>query len=279
MLASTRRFRPARAARRVGRGRATVATLAALTLGVAACSTTDDDPAETDEEEVEAPAEDPAVDDEGEATPPAEEDLAEEEEQAAPSFETLEGDEVVPGVSLQAPVDDDTFEAQPTPTGSAYVASLEGQTGAVTVNVEFEGQSIDELLSGIDVLVESGQAEVTSDPEDVEVEGADEAQRVELAAPGGQATATGIFAIADGNAISIAVEVLEDADIDVEAIIDSIVIDAERLQAEGTLELDEAPADDAGAGTEDAGADDAGEGTDDDADAADDAATDPEDDA
>ncbi len=243
MIASLRRTRTTRSQPTGRRARRGVAVAAALSLGLAACAP--DDGADG-EDEIEAPADDGAADDgaidDGAA---AEDEVTEGEELEQPEaagFDTLTADEVVPGVSLDAPVDEGASQAQPTPTGSAFVGSLADQNGAVTVNVEFEGQSLDELLAGIDDLVEAGQAEVTSGPEPIEIEGADEASRVELAAPGGQAMATGIFATVDGNAISIAVEVLEGSDIDVEAIIDSIVIDADRLQVEGTLELEDAPA-------------------------------------
>jgi hypothetical protein len=114
----------------------------------------------------------------------------------------------------------------------------------VSLNVEFDGQSIDELLSGIDDLVEAGQAEISEGPDDIEVEGADEAVRVELASPEGGATATGIFATADGHAISLAIEVTDDSAIDVEAMIDSLRIDADRLEMAGTMELPDGPAPD-----------------------------------
>ncbi|MEX1178411.1 MAG: hypothetical protein WEB09_08105 [Nitriliruptor sp.] len=254
MFASTRRFRGSDRSPITRSARTGVAAFAALSLGLAACGDGGDDAAD-EEAEIEAPADDGAED--GEAAP--EDGTDGELEQPEPvGFEDLEDGEVVPGVTLDAPVDDGQSQAQPTPVGSAYVGSLGEQSGAVTVNVEFDGQSLDELLAGIDTLVESGQAEVTSEPEDVEVEGADEASRIELAAPGGEATATGIFATADGNAISIAIEVLEGSDIDIDSIIDSIVIDPARLQAEGVLELDEAPAPETDGGDPAADGSDAG---------------------
>jgi hypothetical protein len=241
MTASTRRFRPSLLRRANGRPNAGVAAVAALALGLAACG--DDATEDDDTPELEEPADDVEADDG--ADPDADPEATEPEGEAAPpeddpaAFEDLEDGEVVPGVRLDAPIDEEASQAQRTPTGSAFIASLEGETGALTVNVEFEGQELDEMLAGIEALVEAGQAEVTEEAEDVEVEGADEAQRVELSAPEGGATAIGIFARADGNSISLAVEVLEDADIDVEAIIDSIEIDPERLQAEGTLDIGE----------------------------------------
>jgi hypothetical protein len=239
MIASTRRTR---------RTRSTIAVVAALSLGLAACGGDEEAP-ETEDAEVEAPADDGAIDDE-----PAVDGA--EDPQAAPGFEDLEEGEIVPGVYLDVPVDE-TFpvQAQPTPVGSAYVAAMTDQTGAVSLNVEFEGQSLDELLSGIDDLVEAGQAEVAEGPDEIEVDGADEASRVELAAPEGGATATGIFAIADGNAISLAIEVIDESDIDVEAIIDSLRIDPERLQMAGTAETPEAPDGAADGGVEDGAAD------------------------
>lgn len=223
MLASTRRTR---------RSRSTLAAIAALSLGLAACGaddgTTTDDDVDT---EVEAPA-DEGLDD------GAAEDGIEDPEAAPPAFEDLEDGELVPGVYMDVPVDETLpVQAQPTPLGSAYVAALTDQTGAVSLNVEFEGQDLDQLLEGIDALVESGQAEVTAGPDDIEIEGADEATRVELSAPEGGATATGLFAIADGHAISIAIEVTDEADIDVEAMIDSLRIDADRLEMAGTAEM------------------------------------------
>jgi hypothetical protein len=271
MSASTRRSRTTLLRRADGRPHAGLAVAAALTLGLAACGNGDDD-ADDDAPELEEPAEDVEADPETdtetdtEPDPDAEDETAAPEAEQPPGFTTLEDGELVPGVSIDAPIDEEASQGQPTPTGSAFVAALEGETGALTINVEFEGQELDELLAGIDALVESGQAEVTSEPEETEVEGADEASRVELSAPGGEATATGIFAIAGDNAVSIAIEALEGSDIDVEAIIDSIVIDADRLQAEGPLELDDAPAPDGDT-----------DGTDEDAGTGDDAATDPDD--
>lgn len=240
MMASTRRIR---------RTRRTLAAAAALTLGLAACG--GDDTTENDDtEEVEAPAEDTEVEDE-----PVEEDATDgaDEQAAPPAFEDLEDGELVPGVYLDIPdADQLQVQAQPTPVGSGYIAAFPDQSGAVSLNVEFDGPPLDELLGGVDELVDSGQAEVASGPEEVEVEGADEASRIELAAPEGGATAIGIFAVADGNAISLAIEVTEGAEVDVEAMIESLRIDPERLQMAGTAELPEAPVEDgaADAGTE-----------------------------
>lgn len=224
MLASTRRTR---------RTRATIAAIAALSLGLAACGADDDTP-NTDDDvdtEVEAPADD-GLDEE------VPEDGMEDPQAAPPAFEDLEDGELVPGVYMDVPVDESLpVQAQPTPFGSAYVAALTDQTGAVSLNVEFEGQDLDQLLEGIDALVESGQAEVTAGPDEIEIEGADEATRVELSAPEGGATATGLFAIADGHAISIAIEVTDDADIDVEAMIDTLRIDADRIEMAGVAEM------------------------------------------
>src|SRR5690606_39035313 len=119
-----------------------------------------------------------------------------DEEAAPPAFEDLEDGEIVPGVYLDVPGGDEIqvqVQAQPTPTGSGYIAALPDQSGAVSVNVEFDGPELDELLAGVDDLVESGQAEVAAGPDEVDVEGADEASRIELAAPEGGATAVGIF--------------------------------------------------------------------------------------
>jgi hypothetical protein len=230
MIASLRRSRRSLAPRR------TLALAAALTLGLAACG----DDGDTDEPEVEAPADDGVEDDglDGDGLDDGEDPTA------APGFEDLEDGEVVPGVYLDVPVDDSfPVQAQPTPVGSAYVAAMTDQAGAVSLNVEFDGQSIDELLSGIDDLVEAGQAEVVEGPDEVEVEGAEEAVRIELAAPEGGATATGIFATtAEGHAVSLAVEVTEGSDIDVEAVIDSLRIDPERIEMAGTLEVPEGEA-------------------------------------
>jgi hypothetical protein len=271
MLASTRRTR---------RSRSTLAALAALSLGLAACGADDDTTSEDDvDTEVEAPADDGLDED-------APEDGVEDPEAAPPAFEDLEEGELVPGVYMDVPVDETLpVQAQPTPVGSAYVAALTDQTGAVSLNVEFDGQDLDQLLEGIDALVESGQAEVTAGPDEIEIEGAEEATRVELSAPEGGATATGLFAIADGHAISIAIEVTDGADIDVEAMIESLRIDAERLEMAGTAEMPdggEAPdgtapdgdAADDGSAPDDVedGAEDGGEG-----DTEDDAAVDPDD--
>jgi hypothetical protein len=250
MIASTRRSRRTLAPRR------TIAAAAVLTLGLAACGTDDD--TDADEPEVEAPADDGAVD-EGL-------DDGLEDPEAAPGFEDLEDGEIVPGVYLDVPVDESfPVQAQPTPVGSAYVAALTDQTGAVSLNVEFDGQSIDELLGGVDDLVEAGQAEIAEGPDDIEVEGADEAVRIELAAPEGGATATGIFASADGHAISLAIEVTEDSEVDVEAIIDSLRIDPERIEMAGTMEMPDGTAPDGTApdgGEGEAPADPDAEGTD-----------------
>jgi hypothetical protein len=222
MLASTRRTL---------RNSPALVALAALSLGLAACG--GDDAADTDDTEVEAPA-DEGLDEEADAPPADPDDPA----AAPPAFEGLEDGELVPGVYMDVPVDESLpVQAQPTPVGSAYVAAMTDQTGAVSLNVEFDGPELDELLTGIDDLVATGQAEVTDGPDEVEVEGADEAVRVEVAAPEGGASATALFAIADGHAISIAIEVTDDADIDVEEIIDSLRIDPDRIEMAGTAEL------------------------------------------
>jgi hypothetical protein len=230
---------PIRRSRRTLSPRRTIAAAAVLTLGLAACGGDDngDAPEGEDDPEVEAPADDGAVDD------GAADGL--EEPEAAPGFEDLEEGEIVPGVYLDVPVDESfPVQAQPTPVGSAYVAALTDQTGAVSLNVEFDGQSIDELLSGIDDLVEAGQAEISEGPDDIDVEGADEAVRIELASPEGGATATGIFATADGHAISLAIEVTDDSAIDVEAMIESLRIDTDRIEMAGTMEMPDGTAPD-----------------------------------
>jgi hypothetical protein len=268
MTASTRRSRTTLLRRRDGRPNAGLALVAALTLGLAACGDdTTDEPEDTPEieepaDDVEAPADDDTATEDDEAAAP--------EAEPAPTFTDLEDGEVVPGVRIDAPIDENAARGQPTPTGSAFLAALAEETGALMVNVEFEGQELDQMLGGIEALVESGQAEVTSGPDEVEVAGADEASRVEISAPDGDATAVSIFATADGNSVSIAVEVVEGADIDVEAVIDSIEIDADRVQAEGVLELDDG---DPAAGT------DGDAGTDGGAVDGDDAATDPDEDS
>lgn len=230
MLASTRRTRRSHRARR------TLAAVAVVALGLAACGG-DAGTDVTDDTEVEAPAD------------------GGEDPEAAPAFEDLEEGEVVPGVYLDVPVDESLpVQAQPTPFGSGYVAALTDQSGAVSLNVEFDGADLGELLASIDALVESGQAEVAAGPETVEVDGADEASRVELAAPEGGATATGLFAIADGHAVSLAIEVSDGSEVDVERIVDSLRIDPDRIEMAGTAEMPE--------GTDGAAPDDGGDAAD-----------------
>lgn len=212
------------------RARRTLAALAALCLGLAACGDDDESAGGTDETEVEAPADDAAEED-GATTDGA------EQPEAASEFEDLEEGEIVPGVYLDVPAEDSgQVQAQKTPVGSAYLAALDEQSGAVSVNVQFEGPDVEGQLEAIDAIVESGQAEIAEGPEEIEIEGADEASRVVLTAPEGGATATGLFIVADGNAISLAIEVTEDADVDVDTIVDSLRIDPERLQMAGTAE-------------------------------------------
>lgn len=197
---------------------------AASILVLAACGDGEETEEPDPSPEIEEPADDPEAAPEGEIGDDGE--LA--EPLPEPGFDDLEEGEVVPGVRIDAPVDEETSTGQPIPTGSAFVGSLAGETGALTVNVELDYPGdVDGLLAGIDALVESGQAEVTDGPSDAEVEGADDAQRVELTSEG--ATAVAVFAIAGGNGISVAVESIEGADLDVDAILDSIVIDPDRL--------------------------------------------------
>lgn len=211
------------------RSRRTLAAVAALSLGLAACGD-DEGGGGTDEAEVEAPADDAAEEDGGTG------ENAEQPEAAA-EFEDLQENEVVPGVYLDVPTEaTGQVQARKTPVGSAYLAALDDESGAVSVNVQFEGPDVEGQLEAIDAIVESGQAEVTAGPEAIEIEGADDASRVELEAPGGEASATGLFIVADGNAISLAIEVTEDADVDVDTIVDSLRIDPERLQMAGTAE-------------------------------------------
>jgi hypothetical protein len=227
MLASTRR---------------SLATLAVLTLGLAACG---DDAADDTASETEAPADDGAAED-GTADDPADgaadagtdDELPEGEDPAAApeSFEegAIEEGEVLPGVRLEVPEEQNAeVQQQPLPTGAGYVASLPEQGGAVFVDVEYEGTSLDELLDGIDALVEAGQAELEDGPNDIDVEGADEAARVDLVDPTGEAQAIGVFASVDGVAVSLAVETPVGTDLDVDSIIDSLALDAERLTVEG----------------------------------------------
>lgn len=211
------------------RSRRTLAAVAALSLGLAACGD-DEGAGGTDEAEVEAPADD-AVEEDGGTGEGA------EQPEAALEFEDLEENEIVPGVYLEVPEEQTgQVQAQKTPVGSAYLAALNDQSGAVSVNVQFEGPDVEGQLEAIDAIVESGQAEIAEGPEEIDIEGADEASRVVLTAPEGEATATGLFIVADGNAISLAIEVTEDADVDVDTIVDSLRIDPERLQMAGTAE-------------------------------------------
>lgn len=198
--------------------RRSLAALSVLVVGLAACGGGDGNG---------DPAGDVDAAPEGEA---AEDPLAEAEVETFEEGDLEEG-EVVPGVRLEVPPAAEQ-QAQPLPAGAGFVAALEDESGAIFLDVQHEGASVDELLADIEALVDEGQAELTETPTEIEVEGADEATTFELTDPTGAAFATGVFATTGTTAVSLAIEVPADSDLDVQAIVDSLVIDPDRLTAE-----------------------------------------------
>jgi hypothetical protein len=238
--------------------RRSLATLSVLALGLAACA---DDESQTTESDAEVT--DEGVADDGDfqdgddpaaaETPEGEAPPAPDEQPEMPTFEEgdLEDGEVVPGVRMDE-VEGADVQAGPAPTGAAYAATLPDQTGLVfvdvTVGVEAE---LDDLLAQVDEIESSGQGTIEAGPDDLDVPGADDAARVDLSDASGEADATLVVAVADGSAVSVALEQpAEGGELDIDALVDSIELDAERLaesgDGAGELPLEQAP--DEGAG-------------------------------
>lgn len=192
-----------------------LALLAVLALGLGACG--DDGPGD--------PTVAPETDVDASADP-----LGETEVEMYGEGDLEEG-EVVPGVRLEVPEGADV-QAQPLPTGAGYVAAFQDGSGAVFLDVQHDAVTLDELLADIDTLVAEGAAEMSAPPRELDVEGADEAATFELTDPTGEAIATGVFATVGTTAVSLAIEIPADSDLDVAAIVDSLAIDPDRLSAE-----------------------------------------------
>lgn len=202
--------------------RRSLAVFSAAALALAACGADDDS----------------SPDDDAAAAPDASEEVDPEqlpddldpEAMEPPTFEEgdLEGDEVIPGVVLEVP-EGGEVQAGPGPGGSVF-QSLYADTGAVVfVEAAVAGLSVDELLQGLEGIEESGEAEITSEAEDVDVPGADEARRVSLVDVN-ERQATLVVATAGDAAVSMAIEADEGSDFDPEPIIASLELDGERIE-------------------------------------------------
>lgn len=202
--------------------RRSLAVFSAAALALAACGSDDDNGSEGD------PA--AAPDASEEVDPDQLPDDLDPEAMEPPSFEDgdLEGGEVIPGVTLEVP-EGGEVQAGPGPGGAVF-QSLYADTGAVVfVEAAVAGLSVDELLQGLEGIEESGEAEITSEAEDVDVPGADEARRVSLVDVNGR-EATLVVATAGDAAVSMAIEADEGSDFDPEPIIDSLKLDGDRIE-------------------------------------------------
>lgn len=163
--------------------------------------------------------------------PPEDGELPDElAEQEPPQFEEgdLEEGEALPGVRITVP-DDAEVNAGPGPVGAIYQAALLEQETVVFIEAVGSGTSIEELTAGLDDLEESGQAEITEGPDEIDVPGADEAQLIRLMDASGAQQATVLLATAGQGAVSVAIEGSADTDLDPQPIIDSLELDADRL--------------------------------------------------
>lgn len=215
--------------------RRTLAVFSAAALGLAACGT--DDGADTDP----AAAPDAQPQDPDQLPEDGMDDLPDElAEQEPPSFEDgdLEDGEVVPGVQLDVPEGGES-QAAPGPGGVVFQAFYPEDETSIFVEAAVAGLAVDDLLVGLEQVEETGEAEITSEPEDIEVEGADEARTVTLVDVN-ERQATIVVATAGEAAVSVAVESAEEADFDAAPILDSLVIDGDRI-VEGTPEAPEQP--------------------------------------
>lgn len=195
--------------------RRSLALLSALALGLAACGDDGGD----------APDDLAGADGTDELDPDAlPDDLTAPE---PPAFDDgdLEDGEVVPGVVMDLP-EGGTIQGGPVPTGAGFAAQYDDQSLVVleTINTEI---SIDELTAGVDQIEASGAAEVISGPDELDLEGADEARIVEVEAEGG-ILGTLVLATVGEHAMSLAIERPEGG-IDAEAIVASLRLDGDRF--------------------------------------------------
>lgn len=214
--------------------RRTLAMFSAAALGLAACGT--DDGNDTDS----AAAPDAEQGDADQL--PEEGELPDElTDQEPPSFDDgdLEDGEVVPGVQLEVP-DGGESQAAPGPGGVVFQAFYPEDETSIFVEAAVAGLPVDDLLVGLEQVEETGEAEITSEPEDIEVEGADEARTVTLVDVNDR-QATIVVATAGDAAVSVAVESAEDSGFDPSPILDSLVIDGDRV-AEGAPPAPQQPA-------------------------------------
>ena len=219
--------------------RRSLAVLSAATLALAACAEDDagngDDPAAAPEAEPGDPEDMP--EDMPEEMPEGMEGM---EEQEPPTFEEgeLEDGEVVPGVMLDVPEGAET-QAGPGPGGVAFQAFYTEEEASVFVEAAVQGLSIDDLLVGLEQVEQTGEAEISSEPEDIEVDGADDARTVTLI-DANDRQATIVVATAGEAAVSATVENQEGSEFDADPILDTLSLDGDRI-VEGTPEAPEQP--------------------------------------
>ena len=216
--------------------RRTLAMFSAAALALAACGDGDDtDPAAGDQPDGQELPDDLDPDE-------LPDELDGQEPPEPPTFEEgdLEDGEVVPGVRLEVP-DGGNVEAGPGPTGASFSAQYEDQEAVVFIEAAAAGLSLDQLLQGLDQIEESGEAEITDGPSDVDVPGADEAQRIELVDVEGR-EATLVVAVAGEGAVSLAIEQPGGEGFEVDPIVDSLEVDGDRI-GEGAQPMPEQPQD------------------------------------
>ena len=147
------------------------------------------------------------------------------------SDDGLADGEVLPGLVLTAPEGTvgRTIEGN---GGRTYTGVLDDRNVAVFVEVVPNGPTVDFRVDDVESLAADDGATLDEGPTDVDVPGAEAASRVALTDPRGFVTASTLFATAGSTSISIIVEAPTGSSLDVDAILDSVKIDADRLDAD-----------------------------------------------
>lgn len=145
----------------------------------------------------------------------------------------LEPGELLPGVRLALPGQVESH-ATISPDGAGYTGQFADGVAGIFVDVRSGGASVAEMVASVQAIADEGRAEIVDGPAALAVAGADEAQRIVLTLTDGPATAVGVFATAGTVSVSLAIDLVSGApELDVDAILDSLVLDPGRLGGSG----------------------------------------------